>query len=156
MKANTVRPLAICVFRRGDRILAAEGYDEVKKHTFFRPLGGRIEFGEYGHQTIAREVMEEISQEVTGVHYLGTLENIFTFNGKPGHEIVLVYDGQFVDSSLYEREPIEGYEDEDALLFKAFWKPLDFFETGGPPLYPDGLIELLRRPPPDLRSHQTG
>lgn len=156
MKPNKVRPLAICVFRRGDRILAAEGYDEVKKQAFYRPLGGRIEFGEYGYQTISREVMEEIGQEVTGVHYLGTLENIFTYNGEAGHEIVLVYDGQFVDSSLYEREPIEGYEDEDSLLFKAFWKSLDFFETGGLPLYPDGLIELLRRPPPALQSHHTG
>jgi hypothetical protein len=28
------------------------------------------------------------------------LENIFTFNGQPGHEIVLVYDGRFVEERL--------------------------------------------------------
>ena len=53
MKLGKVRPLAICVFRRGDRILAAEGYDLVKGETFYRPLGGRIEFGEYSHETVA-------------------------------------------------------------------------------------------------------
>lgn len=146
MKANKIRPLAICVFRHGERILAAEGYDSVKKQIFYRPLGGRIEFGEYGYQTIAREIMEEIGEAVTGIDYLGTLENIFVYNGQPGHEIVLVYDGQFSSAALYDREPIEGYERDDQLLFKAYWKPLDFFSPGGPPLYPDGLIQLLRWP----------
>ncbi len=144
MKAGKVRPLAICVFRYEGRILAAEGYDPTKKQTFYRPLGGRIEFGEYGHQTIARELQEEIKQDVTDVRYLGTLENIFTYNGKAGHEIVLVYDGAFVDSSIYGREVIEGYEADDELLFKAYWKPLEFFNAKNP-LYPDGLTELLKR-----------
>jgi hypothetical protein len=42
---NKIRPIAICVFRHKDRILVAEGYDPVKKQTFYRPLGGVIEFG---------------------------------------------------------------------------------------------------------------
>lgn len=47
MKPQTIRPLAICVFRHAGRILVAEGTDEVKGETFYRPLGGAIEFGEY-------------------------------------------------------------------------------------------------------------
>ena len=31
---------------------------------------------------------------------IGTLENIFTFNGGAGHEIVQVYDASFVDISF--------------------------------------------------------
>lgn len=141
-KRGKVRPLAICLFRHGDHILAAEGYDDVKQETFYRPLGGGIEFGEYGHQTIARELLEEINEAVTDVRYLGTLENIFTYNGQPGHEIVLIYDGAFVDQAVYEREAIDG-EDAGEQLFTARWLTLDFFQHGDAPLYPDGLLALL-------------
>ena len=94
MKKKRIRPLAICVFRRNDRILVAEGYDSIKKQTFYRPLGGAIEFGERGEDTVRRELKEEINVEVGELHYIGTLENIFIFNGTPGHEIVIVYDGR--------------------------------------------------------------
>jgi 8-oxo-dGTP pyrophosphatase MutT (NUDIX family) len=112
VKKNKVRPLAICVFRNKGRILVAEGYDPVKKHTFYRPLGGAIEFGEPSQQTVCRELMEEIGAEVDGLQYLGTVENIFVFNGEPGHEIVLVYDGVLTDSGLYEQAEVEGNEAE--------------------------------------------
>ena len=81
MKKNKIRPLAICVFQNNNRILVAEGYDPVKKDTFFRPLGGGIEFGEKSEDTVRRELMEEINAEVGELWYLGTLENIFMFNG---------------------------------------------------------------------------
>jgi len=42
---NQIRPLAIYLFRDGDRILVGEGNDPVKRETFYRPLGGGIEFG---------------------------------------------------------------------------------------------------------------
>ncbi len=142
MKSGKVRPLAICVFRDKDRILAAEGYDLVKQQTFYRPLGGKIEFGERGAETVVREVMEEIGETVVDVHYIGTLENLFTYQGEQGHEIVLVYDGKLVDESVYRREMIEGAED-DKSLFKAYWKSLAYFRDGNVPLYPDGLLELL-------------
>ncbi len=145
MKPGKIRPLAICVFRRENRILAAEGYDSVKGETFYRPLGGRIEFGEHSHETVAREVREEIGSEVTNLRYLGTLESIFSYNGQPGHEIVLVYDGEFVDAALYERKIVIGHEDDEALDgdIRAVWKSLAFFERGEAPLYPTGLLELL-------------
>ena len=143
MKKKRIRPLAICVFRNNDRILVAEGYDPVKKQTFYRPLGGAIEFGEHSEQTVYRELMEEISAEVTDLKYLGTLENIFVFDGKPGHEIVLVYDGVLKDSGLYEQAVIEGKEADVNESFMAVWKRLDEFGEGKSILYPDGLLELL-------------
>lgn len=145
MKPNKIRPLAICVFRHNGRILVAEGYDSIKRQTFYRPLGGKIEFGERGVDTVIRELREEIKAEVTDLHYLGTLENIFTYQGQTGHEIVLVYDGRFMDESLYARASIEG-QDDDEPLFSAYWKSLDFFrDKKAPPLYPHGLLDLLDR-----------
>lgn len=137
-----IRPLAICVFRHEDRILVGEGYDEVKRETFYRPIGGGIEFGEYGHETVAREVMEEIKEAVMDVRYLGTLENVFVFRGQPGHEIIRVYDGVFVDGDVYKREIIDR-EDDFREQHIARWMPLDFFRRGEAPLYPDGLLEMM-------------
>lgn len=140
---HKIRPIAICVFRHHDRILVAEGYDPLKKQTFYRPLGGGIEFGEYSEQTIRRELREEIGADVGDLKYLGTLENVYVFNGMPGHEIVQVYDGVLKDASLYEQTVITGQELEIDSSFQAVWKHLDEFGEGKSILYPTGLIELL-------------
>ena len=138
---NRIRPIAICIFSNNGRILVAEGYDSVKQQTFYRPLGGSIEFGERGEETIRRELEEELDAEVDNLKYLGMAENIFTYQGERGHEIVLIYDGKFADKSFYEREMLEG--DEFGLPFQAVWKRLDEFGPGKAPLYPEQLLELL-------------
>lgn len=138
-----IRPLAICIFQRNGKILVSEEHDPAKGETFYRPLGGGIEFGEHSTDAIHRELMEEIGAQAKDLVYLGTLENIFTFNGEPGHEIVQVYDGGLVESGLYERDVISGYEEEVDLSMKVIWKRLDEFAPGGLILYPDGLYELL-------------
>ena len=143
MKKNKIRPLAICVFRNNNRILVAEGYDPVKRQTFYRPLGGGIEFGEKSENTVRRELMEEINAEVGEVWYLGTLENIFVFNGTPGHEIVQVYDGVLKESGLYDQTVIVGKEAEIDQSFTAVWMSLDQFGEGKAILYPTGLLEML-------------
>jgi len=140
---NQIRPLAICVFRNRDRILVAVGYDPVKDETFYRPLGGGIEFGESSEETISREFQEEIGAQVSNQKYLGALENIFVFNGMPGHEIVLVYDGVLTESGLYEQAVIVGREANGEEV-RAVWKDLDEFGAGKSILYPDGLLNLLR------------
>ena len=143
MKPHVIRPIAICVFRRDGRILAAEHYEPLKQQTFYRPLGGSIEFGEYSATTVQRELQEELGAEVTDLRYLGALENVFTYNGQTGHEIVLVYDGAFVDHSLYGRPGLDAVEDNGA-PFRAVWLNLaDCRLPGAPPVYPTGLLELL-------------
>jgi 8-oxo-dGTP pyrophosphatase MutT (NUDIX family) len=141
LKSRRVRPTAICVFRQDDRIFVLEGYDPMKKQTFYRPLGGSIEFGERGHDTVVRELSEEADVEVTNVRYLGTVENIFTYNGQMGHEIVLLYEGDFADPAIYEKPWVECHEDDET-PFRAVWKSLDEFNDVTP-LYPDGLLGLI-------------
>lgn len=136
-----VRPIAICVCRDGGRILVAEGRDSRKRQTFYRPLGGAIEFGERGEESVRREFREEIGADLLEVRALGVLENIFTYEGRRGHEIVLVYDGRLANTALYQKEVIIG--NEFGMPFKAVWKRLDEFEPGGLILYPEGLLELL-------------
>jgi ADP-ribose pyrophosphatase YjhB (NUDIX family) len=137
-----IRPIAICVVRRGEELFVFEGRDEAKDETFYRPLGGGIEFGEYGVDAVQREMREEIGAEIEHVRYLGTLENIFRLEEEAGHEIVLVYEATFVDPALYRAPELIGHE-EAGRPFRALWKPLRDFETGRAPLYPHGLLRLL-------------
>ncbi len=137
-----IRPIAICVFRNRDKILVYEEYDFAKKQTFYRPLGGGIEFGETSEETVHREMLEEMNAEVADLKYLCTLENIFVFNGKPGHEIVVVYDGRLVNSGLYEQAEMSGLE-ANGIPLRVLWKRLDEFSPESP-LYPEGLLEILR------------
>jgi len=144
MKPGEIRPIVICVFRDNDRVFVAEYDDPATGTQFYRPLGGALRFGEYSRECIIREIREELSAEIQDLAYLGTIENIFTYAGQPGHEIVLVYQANFVDLRLYETQPLRCQED-DSSEFVATWKPMDDFRTGTAPLYPTGLLDLLDR-----------
>jgi 8-oxo-dGTP pyrophosphatase MutT (NUDIX family) len=136
-----IRPLALGLVWRGDELLVFEAYDRIKDETFYRPLGGGIEFGERSLEALRREFREELGAELTDVRYLTTLEDIFTFNGQRGHEIVLLYEATLSDPSLYEQEHFEI--DEDGVVLPARWMPLSEFRGGDPPLYPDNLLDYL-------------
>lgn len=142
MPSASIRPLAICVFYRRGRILVNESHDPIKRETFYRPLGGGIEFGETSAEAVEREIQEEIGAKVIKLRLIGTLESIFTYLGAPGHEIVQVYDGQFVDQALYERPSVSGTE-SDGQPFEAVWKEIESF-SAEKPLYPNGLLALLQ------------
>ena len=89
---TTIRPLALAVIRRNDRILVFRGEDPTKAEVFYRPLGGGIEFGETGETAVRRELREEIGAELVNIRPLGALENLFTYNGGAGHEIILLFE----------------------------------------------------------------
>jgi 8-oxo-dGTP pyrophosphatase MutT (NUDIX family) len=136
------RPIALAVIRDRGRLLVFEVADPVRGITGYRPLGGSIEFGERGHDTVAREMREEIGAQLLDVRYLATLENIHQYLGRPGHEIVRIYEARLADAALCERDFIEGAE-EDGEPLRCTWKPIADFERGVP-LYPEGLLELLK------------
>ena len=140
-----IRPIALCLFQRDGRILVGNGFDVVKNSLYCRPLGGGIEFGERGQEAIVREMREELGAEITNVEWLGTLENLFTCDGRPGHQIVLLYDATFVDSSLYDRPVLHGHEEgAPQEAFTAEWKTLEELEAGPARLVPEGLMDFLR------------
>lgn len=142
-KKPRIRTIALCVFRQDDRILVNESRDSVKDETFYRPLGGGIEFGERGEDAARREIREEIDADIANIRYLGALENIFIYEGKPGHEILLIYEADLVDRSLYDREVIAGELHKQEPI-RASWQSLARFERREALLYPPGLLELLR------------
>jgi ADP-ribose pyrophosphatase YjhB (NUDIX family) len=140
-KKPRIRPIALCLFRWGDRILVYEDMDSVKQQRFGRPLGGGLDFGESSEAAIIREIREELGAAIQAPQLLGVLESVFQYEGKPGHEIVFVYDAQFVDDALYDRAELEVQEGKRR--FKARWRSLD--ELRGEPvmLVPEGLWQYL-------------
>lgn len=122
-----------------------EHYDPTKKEIFYRPLGGALEFGEYGRECVIREIREEAAKEIKDLAYLGMIENIFVYDGKPGHEIVMVYQANFVDPRTYEVSSIRCRNNGEEFI--ALWKPMNEFREDKAPLYPKGLLELLDENP---------
>ncbi|WP_017302492.1 NUDIX hydrolase [Nodosilinea nodulosa] len=140
-KKARIRPISICLLRRGEEILVHESYDSVKERGFARPLGGGIDFGETSADAAVREIKEELGFDITGVKLLGIVENIFVCDGEPGHEIVFVYDGQFVDESLYGRESLAAVEGKRR--FEAVWRSPAALRNGPHYLVPEELWDLL-------------
>jgi ADP-ribose pyrophosphatase YjhB (NUDIX family) len=137
-----VRPLAICVLRRADgAVLLAAGFDEVKGERFYRPLGGTIEFGERSEETVRRELREELGAEIDEPRLLAVFENIFEYRGRPGHELVWVYEAGLAQPALTGDDVILA--DEGGARFEAHWIHPNDLLGGGPKLYPERLLELL-------------
>ncbi len=141
MEPGEIRPVAICVFRDGDKIYVGRYVDPSTGETFFRPLGGAICFGERGCDCIIRELREEMGAEVKDLAFVGMLENMFIYDAKPGHEIVLIYQADFEDPEIYGAASVLCRDDDGE--FPAYWIPLADFETGRAVLYPEGLLDLL-------------
>ncbi len=140
-KSGEIRVLALGLIRDDDRIFMSEGYDPVKQNTFYRALGGGVDFGETSLDALQREFQEEIQAELTNIRYLGCIENLFTFNGKPGHEIIQLYQCDFVDPKLYQIERTifaEGDRQKAAL-----WVDINRFKSGELRLVPEVFLDYL-------------
>ncbi len=144
MKKNRIRPIAIGLFLHNDQLLVFEGYDQVKEKAFFRPLGGAIKFGETGADALKREIQEEIGQEIENIQFQGMIESRFMLRGEPGHEIVLVYSGRFVDESIYSRMNFTGHEDDGSEI-RVRWMDLAYFSENPGLLVPPELSDILVR-----------
>src|SRR5262245_48772124 len=116
--------------------------DRVSGGRIFRPLGGGVEFGETAAEAVRRELREELGAGLTNVELLGVLENIFTWEGRPHHEVAFVFGAELLDRSLYGRDQLGKILDADE---EVSWQPLSLFTQPSPPvpLLPPGLLGLL-------------
>lgn len=143
VKVNRIRPLALGLIRNAaGQFLFHQAHDRRKGETFYRPLGGGIEFGETGRVALSREFQEEIGQHVNVGRLLHTFENIFEFEGHAGHEIVLLYDVEFSDSSATLKDQYSILE-RGAEVGKAVWRTPREIHFEKAKLYPLGLDQLL-------------
>jgi ADP-ribose pyrophosphatase YjhB (NUDIX family) len=134
-KRQIIKAMAVIRRPRDGALLVSESADPL----FQRPLGGHVEFGEYAVDTIHREFLEEIGQELSDVRRLGVLENIFPWQDGTEHEVVFIFAAAFADEAAYEIEE-QLIRDDTEPKDRVIWRPAD---AVSPPLYPAGLTELI-------------
>lgn len=135
-----IRPIVLGLVRRDEEILVEEGYDSIKNETFYRFLGGGIEFGESGVDALKREFKEETNLDIDVKNYICTLENIFIFEKRKGHEIGLVYEIALPD---YAYEMDEFKQVEAGVIRRAKWIDKKEFLSGNLKLYPEEIKKYL-------------
>ena len=113
----------MCVISDNGKTLASKGYDKNKDENFYRLLGGSLEFGEKIEDGIKREIREELKSEVENLEFIKFIENIFTYEGKQGHDIVFLYKAMLSNKDLYKQEKIHFVEPYGE--FDAEWVSID-------------------------------
>jgi 8-oxo-dGTP diphosphatase len=108
-------PVRVIIINEG-KILLCKPIDQ--EH-YFLP-GGHVEFGEYADETLQREILEELSVEVTSFKHLGFVDNIYDdkIEGLKRHEVNLLYTAELAS--------LEIKPTEDHITFD--WVPLTDFE----------------------------
>jgi ADP-ribose pyrophosphatase YjhB (NUDIX family) len=140
---DTIRTVALAVCSHRGRILVERGYDHVLGEPFLRAIGGGVEFGERAVDALAREWREELGLSLEAPALLGVIENVFTSNGRAGHEVVFVFSARVADAWVYERDELASTE-PDGTRHEALWVPLDELRRGPVPFKPAGLLDLLQ------------
>jgi ADP-ribose pyrophosphatase YjhB (NUDIX family) len=139
---NQIKTKALCIFRYKEKVLLSKGYDPNKNENYLRPIGGGIEYGELSERAVCREVMEEIDKQIIYPKLLGVLENLFTFDGQQGHEVVFIYCADFVDESMYQIQQITGHE-RNGSTYLAQWFSKEEIEDNHYAVYPKGVEQWL-------------
>lgn len=137
-KFKEIRPIVLGLAIKDGKILVSEGYDKVKNQTFYRCLGGGIEFLEKSDEALKREFLEEINADITVKDFLGIAENIFTYEGKSAHEIIFIYSIEIKEND-YKNE----YTIIDAQNHIAKWIDIDTFKNSKAILYPEEVLKYL-------------
>jgi ADP-ribose pyrophosphatase YjhB (NUDIX family) len=137
-----IRTLAVAVPVRDGRALVEHGGDPTTGARFYRAIGGGVEPGERAIDAVVREWHEELGVTLRPGRLLGVLENIFTYRGAPGHEVVFVYEGAVDAEGTSAPDRFEVVE-ANGLVHDAEWVSLERLRSEGVPLYPTGLLQLL-------------
>ena len=138
-KFKEIRPIVLGIVKKENRILVSEGYDKVKDEVCYRCIGGGIEFLENSKEALKREFKEELNIDIIVGKFLGIAENIFTYNGKDAHELILFYN---VDIKKNDYKEIYHIIDDDS-EGDAIWIDIDKFKNKELKIYPDEMFKYL-------------
>ena len=139
-----IRVIALALIRDEDRLFLSQGCDPATSRRFWRPLGGGIEFGERSAEALRREFREEIGQSIVILSAPTLFENVFTYDGRAGHEIILLHEARFESEAMLSAEPFEFSEPGvDGSTHRVQWVPIEQLQNGSEPLFPTGLLEFV-------------
>ncbi len=138
-KFKEIRPIVLGVIKRGNKLLVSKGYNKANNQEFYRCLGGGIEFCETSIDALKREFKEEIDIDIEVGEFLGIAENIFNFEGKDAHELVLFYEA-FIGDKDYKDKYLQV---EDGVRGETEWIDIEKFKDGEFILYPEQIFKYL-------------
>ena len=138
-KFQGIRPIALGLAIHNNKVLAHEGFDTVKQETFYRVLGGGIEFLETSEQALVREFKEEINADIKVLEKLDVVENIFVFDGQGAHEIVFLYRIEIPAEQIQEQYTIV----DNGVESVAKWVDQHDITIGGRIIYPEAVRKYL-------------
>ncbi|MEM6867427.1 MAG: NUDIX domain-containing protein [Cyanobacteria bacterium P01_C01_bin.121] len=121
--AKRIRPIALGLIEHEGYLFVSRGKDPKTGESFYRFLGGGIDFGETSQAALEREFLEEVQAELTVIEHITCLDNIFVYNGKPKHELIQLFRAQFVDSKFFQVQEtfrfVEGERVDQALWIET-------------------------------------
>ena len=138
-KFKEIRPIALGLVIKDNKLLVSEGFDKVKNETFYRCLGGGIEFLEKSEEALKREFLEEINVDIAVKDFLGISENIFTYQGKNAHELILFYSIEISDENYQEEYKV--IDDHGETIAK--WIDIEEFKNKNKILYPEEVFKYI-------------
>ena len=138
-KFKEIRPIALGLAIKNNKLLVSEGFDKVKNETFYRCLGGGIEFLEKSKEALKREFLEEINIDITVKDFLGISENIFTYQGRKAHELILFYSIDISDENY--KEEYKVIDDHGETIAK--WIDIEEFKNKNKILYPEEVFRYI-------------
>ena len=133
-KFKEIRPIALGLAIKNNKLLVSEGFDKVKNETFYRCLGGGID-----EEALKREFLEEINIDIIVKDFLGISENIFTYKGKKAHELILFYSIEIPDKNYQEEYKV--IDDHGETIAK--WIDIDEFKNKNKILYPEEVFKYI-------------
>ena len=136
-----VKAMAYLPNAAGTHHAVLKGSDPGDGRTFHRLLGGSVELGETSQTAVVREIAEELGATLLEPRLLGVVENVFTYDGAPGHEVVFVYAGRLAEGDVVP--PEGGWYDDVGIPMWVEWRPCGEGDADALPLYPDGVGKLL-------------
>jgi 8-oxo-dGTP pyrophosphatase MutT (NUDIX family) len=146
MAEGRIRVISLAVILRpSDQAMLAIRfpYARLSSGCFYRAPGGGVEFGEESGAALQREMIEELGHAVHLDRMLGVIENIFSHNDRPHHEVAFQWLARFDDSSLYDVAEFPVTEDNGD-RYVAEWVHLDDLAARGIPLFPVAVAGLIR------------
>lgn len=126
-------------------------HDSVKEDDYYRPVGGSVEFGERAHEAVIREVQEELNTEIALIAPPFVVENLFTCDGKAGHEVDFLFPARFTDIGFYQHK-IYDLVEANGDKAEAMWIPIMDCITKKLRLVPEELNQWYLH---KLNGHKT-
>jgi ADP-ribose pyrophosphatase YjhB (NUDIX family) len=144
-RKRRIRVLALGVIVLHDHLLLGPVEDATKDVLGYRPLGGGVEFGERAADAVVREFREETGRAVEVVELIEVSENLFVYEGAPGHEIIFNFHVRFATADTPPDLAPLPYAEDGHPARDAVWLPLAEVLGGMHTVYPEGFAEILAR-----------